>query len=333
MIEVSAINRRFFSLIVIVALMGPGFAFAAGSVAPVAFAVLMSVSSTVAAIVCMVYGRHNQFGLYVRFLLILCLAISMPSFFAGTGPIVRINNLELRDEDLLNLDRMLLGHWFPDGQLAISVDQSPTVGPTSFIGKLITEILQIFYVSYYIWGYGLMVLLSFQYYQLRREGITDKERLSWIQIKMFMCAWLGTYILNFILNLLVPAVSPRLYLADRFVNPLDGFGFAAMLRQFVYSQAAGSYGTFPSGHTALSWLTAIMASYTFPLYGKLARVAAVLITIATVYLRFHYVIDLIGAIPLVFFGLFYGGFLPVSVYEKLTTNVSFRFSKPRRVIV
>jgi membrane-associated phospholipid phosphatase len=329
MLEVSAINQRFFSLIVMVALLGPGFAFAAGSVRVVGFAVLMSFLSAVSAIICMVYGRHNRLGLYVRFLLILCLAVSMPSFFAGTGPIVRENRLVLRDEELLALDRFFLGGFFPDGQLALAVDRSEWVGPTSFLGKLFTEIFQLFYVSYYIWGYGLMGLLSLQYYMMRREGITDKERLCWIQLKMFMCAWLGTYILNFVINLMVPAVSPRLYIADRFVHPLDGFGPAAMLRNFVYSQAAGSYGTFPSGHTALSWLTALMASYTFPFYGRLATVAAVMITFATVYLRFHYVIDLIGAVPLILFGLLYGGFLPSSVYDRLTTNVSFRFFKRR----
>jgi len=34
-----------------------------------------------------------------------------------------------------------------------------------------------------------------------------------------------------------------------------------------------------------------------------------LITLATVYLRYHYVIDLLGAVPLVVFGMIYGGYL------------------------
>jgi len=331
MIEITAINKRFFSLVLLVTVLGPTLAVLAGEINSVAFALTMSMSSLITYIICMIFGRHNKFGLYVRFLLIFTLAVAMPSFFAAIGPVVKANRLPLKDEGLLQIDTLLLGSFFQDGQLALYIDTHEVLGPETFVGKLFTEVLLICYISYYIWGYGLLVLLSFQYFQLRREGITDKERLSWIQIKMFMCAWLGTYIFNFLINLMVPAVSPRLYIADKYIHDLEGFGLAKVLRDLVYSGAAGSYGTFPSGHTALSWLTAIMASYTFPWYSKFTGVLAVFITLATVYLRFHYVVDIICAAPLILFGLMYGGFLPVSVHEKLTTNVSFRYSKRRGV--
>ena len=66
---------------------------------------------------------------------------------------------------------------------------------------------------------------------------------------------------------------------------------------------------FPSGHAALSWIAAICALRLAPRWGRAATVAAVLITLATLWLRYHYLVDLIAAIPLLLFGLAWGGFL------------------------
>jgi membrane-associated phospholipid phosphatase len=127
---------------------------------------------------------------------------------------------------------------------------------------------------------------------------------------MAMAAWLSTYIINFWLNLLIPAVSPRIYIEHKYSGELTGFGIANAFRSLIKSQSKGSYGAFPSGHVASSWIAGFVSVKYFKTYGKISLFSAVMITLATVYLRYHYFVDVIGAIPLVFFGMFYGGYWP-----------------------
>eukprot|EP01089_Gocevia_fonbrunei_P019821 TRINITY_DN713_c0_g1_i3.p2 TRINITY_DN713_c0_g1~~TRINITY_DN713_c0_g1_i3.p2 ORF type:complete len:154 (+),score=26.03 TRINITY_DN713_c0_g1_i3:729-1190(+) len=130
------------------------------------------------------------------------------------------------------------------------------------------------------------------------------------------------------LNLLVPARSPRVYIADMYTIDLDGFGLAGLLRRSIYSASQGSFGAFPSGHVALSWVTALMAkklwnniSWISPVLTKLHSqgcfFSAIMITLATLFLRYHYFMDVVCAFPLIVFGLFYGGFWPNSHWEGL----------------
>jgi len=249
--------------------------------------------------------------------LIVALGTSMPAFYTGVGPVVRTFKLPLNDESLLQIDDFLLGKFFPYGQLALAVDQSLYFGPTTFIGRLLTELFQLSYVSYYVWGYLLIIGLSVQYIW-HAQWAPDQQRKdeSWRNVQMFLCAWLGTCVLNFGANLLFPALSPRLYLAERFSNPLDGFGLAAFFRQAIYIAGDGSYGTFPSAHTSVSWVTGLAALKQSRLYGRITLCAAIFITISTVYLRYHYIIDLIGAVPLIFFGLTFGGYISYLEIEK-----------------
>lgn len=39
---------------------------------------------------------------------------------------------------------------------------------------------------------------------------------------MYLTAWVGTFLLNFLLNLVFPAVSPRIYIADEYRNEVRG---------------------------------------------------------------------------------------------------------------
>jgi hypothetical protein len=270
----------------------------------------MSILSFLFAMLNLIFWNSDKYRLYIRIGLIIALGLSMPAFYTGVGPTVRSLNLPLNDEALLRIDNFLLGRFFPDGQLALAVDQNTNFGPTTFFGRLLTEILQLSYVSYYVWGPLLIIALSTQYItDAWMDHDQQRKDDSWRNVKMFLCAWLGTCVLNFAINLLVPALSPRLYIADRYTNPLDGFGLSAFFRRAIYIAGDGSYGTFPSAHTSVSWVTGLAAFKHFRHYGRVTIVAAMLITLATVYLRYHYVIDLLGAVPLVVFGMIYGGYL------------------------
>ena len=57
------------------------------------------------------------------------------------------------------MDDFLLGWLFPKGQLALALDGNAYVGPATVIGKIVAEVLQILYASYYFWGNGLLIYL------------------------------------------------------------------------------------------------------------------------------------------------------------------------------
>jgi hypothetical protein len=88
-----------------------------------------------------------------RGLLMGALALSILFYYEGTHGTVhemreREPDLKLYDDELLAMDRAMLGWVFPDGQLSLWADENRFIGPTSLIGPLLTEILQIYYARY-----------------------------------------------------------------------------------------------------------------------------------------------------------------------------------------
>jgi hypothetical protein len=81
------------------------------------------------------------------------LALAILFYYEGTHGTVhemreREPNLKLYDDELLSMDRFMLGWLFPDGQLSLWADENRFIGPESLIGPLLTEILQISYARY-----------------------------------------------------------------------------------------------------------------------------------------------------------------------------------------
>ena len=153
----------------------------------------------------------------------------------------------------------------------------------------------------------LGVLLFYEYYQcLMKGGKTAlSTRLQWRRLLLFMSCWVGAYLFNFILNMLFPAVSPRIHMDGQFTHEIEGIAIAKLIRSGLRRAASDSYSAFPSGHTALSWLAAILAQrFGYPRFARYTRIAATLITIATVILRYHYFVDVLFAPVIILFALF-----------------------------
>ena len=197
--------------------------------------------------------------------------------------------LQNRDQTLQSVDAFFLGWLFPKGQLTLAIDQSTWIGPTSFAGRFLTEIFQVSYFSYYFWGFGLFFLL------VQRWSTNKADSIAWDRVERFTCAWVGGYLINFLGYLLVPAIGPQFVLKDQYAFPISGFGFAALIQKFILSQQATVQDCFPSGHTALSWIAALAAREFAPRYAQYATGAAILITGATLWLRYRWVTDLVAA--------------------------------------
>ena len=186
------------------------------------------------------------------------------------------------DDVLIAADRWLFG-----------VD--PTRWLMQFSTPWVTEILQIAYTLFYV----LFLLIGIELY--RR---TDKDPFHFF---MFTCVY--GFFLSYVGYFFLPAVGPRFTLHDfsALNRDLPGIFLTPYLREFVnfggsvpmgVSNEAAVAGTqrdvFPSGHTMMT-LVLIYLSLRFRLRLRwFITVTGTLLIMATVYERYHYVVDLLG---------------------------------------
>lgn len=168
-----------------------------------------------------------------------------------------------------------------------------TVWMHQFARPWLTEILQLAYASYYLLPFILVV----DFYR--------KKRMKAFK-SVFMLVMLGFY-LSYLGYVAVPAIGPRFTQHDFSATDaeLPGLLVTSALRVYTntgesippghpYPAADVQRDVFPSGHTEVTLLVMLLAfRYRARTRWYLAVVGSLLV-LATVYLRYHYVIDLIG---------------------------------------
>lgn len=187
----------------------------------------------------------------------------------------------------IDYDTLLIAidHWM--------IGVNPTQWMAQFIHPFITEILQIAYTSYYL----LFVLLGVEMY--RRNPVQEFDTAAFYIVYGFYLSYLGYFLL--------PAVGPRFTLHEFSLLDMDmpGLLLTKAFRDFVNFAESVPVGVenpvavvqrdvFPSGHTQLS-LVMVYLAFRYHLQTRwLFVVLVTLLIIGTVYLRYHYVIDLIA---------------------------------------
>ncbi len=194
--------------------------------------------------------------------------------------------------------------------LLISIDRwifgvDPTRWLSTFAHPLVTEILQISYASYYL------ILLSV-FFELNLEKRHTEYFLgSFLVIYAFYLSYIGYFLL--------PAVGPRFTLHDFYSlnESLPGIWLTNPLRDFVNAGESiprnvpnaidfAQRDAFPSGHTQLT-LTILYIAFSNHLKSRwVLLVAGSLLIISTVYLRYHYVIDVIAGVIFFLFTIWSG---------------------------
>lgn len=174
-----------------------------------------------------------------------------------------------------------------------------SVNPTEWLVRVshpvLTEILQIAYTSFYF----LFLIVGYELYRRRNPDL--------FHYFMFTCVY--GFLLSYVGYFLLPAVGPRFTLHDFSMldKDLPGLWLTPYLRWFVNAgesipmgvpNAVAIAGTqrdvFPSGHTMMT-LVLVYLSAKHRLRGRwLTYIVGTLLIIATVYERYHYVIDLVG---------------------------------------
>lgn len=192
---------------------------------------------------------------------------------------------KLYDPELISIDQWMFG-------------VNPTEFLSAFSNPFLTELLQIVYGLFYL----MPVIYAMELYIWHRY-----EELKYAIFVVF----LGFY-LSFLGYIVVPAIGPRFTLHDfSSMNiELPGIFFAEIIRGIIdfgesipknvsNPEMYAQRDAFPSGHTIIiiliTYLSHKIRSNSFYFYLPFS----VLMIFSTVYLRYHYVIDLIGGIPFV----------------------------------
>lgn len=208
---------------------------------------------------------------------------------------------------------------YPKGQVSLALDRSDEANPSTAVGRFYTDVLQIFYVTYYVWGYLPLIILGYQYIRAwrRRDGNTVNKALA--QTKLYLTGWLSAFLLVFIINTSMPALSPRLFLKREYVHHLEGFGLAKKLIGMATEDS--SFGSFPSGHFGESMISGIYLLQINRPTGIVVVCSSVMIGLATQFLRYHYFADLVGASILVPIALFFGHCITPSIFKRETARI------------
>jgi len=155
----------------------------------------------------------------------------------------------------------------------------PTLWIQKWIVPWLTDILSLAYLSYYFIPVVLIAILYL------------KHRMAEFDRAMFILA-LGYYV-SFIGYILFPAVGPRYALTDLYSVPLEGSFITDFVRDTLNALEHNKRDCMPSGHTQIV-LMVLFSAYRYEkfLFYLFFPIICGLI-LSTVYLRYHYVIDLL----------------------------------------
>jgi len=148
----------------------------------------------------------------------------------------------------------------------------------------LTTVLQICYTSYYFVTLAFCLILFFkretEYFDISLFGIT----------LAFFVSYLG--------YIIVPALGPRFYLEGQYAHGLMRGGLAQGIDSTLNLLEGTNRDAFPSGHTEV---VLIVLTYAWRYKRWFFWLALPLVTgliVATMYLRYHYVIDVIAGAAL-----------------------------------
>jgi membrane-associated phospholipid phosphatase len=141
----------------------------------------------------------------------------------------------------------------------------------------LTDAAYLAYLSYYALPIGV-------YAAARWREREDGERVGVTLLLTFYLSYLG--------YLLLPASGPRVPRAEEAL--LGGSAISQVARDFLARAEVTTLDAFPSGHTALSLLSAALAVTRFRRATPVLAAWAAAIVFSTVYISVHYVVDLVA---------------------------------------
>ena len=160
----------------------------------------------------------------------------------------------------------------------------PTLWMEQWIVPWFTDLMSLAYLSYYFIPVVLIVVLYM------------KDRMMEFDRAMFVLAF-GYYV-SFVGYILFPAVGPRYAMDHLYSVPLEGSFITDFVRDTLNALEHNKRDCMPSGHTQIV-LMALFLAYRYERvlsYIFLPIICGLILS--TVYLRYHYVIDLLVGVAL-----------------------------------
>jgi membrane-associated phospholipid phosphatase len=190
--------------------------------------------------------------------------------FESLGPIVRAVSPVDRDPWLIAADRFLTG-------------TDPTRVLERFATPLLSDVLTVFYALYFFHPLVLAALVWIEERRERGEAGPDFHRYAFLIVLVFFVSYAGYF--------LVPALGPRATLEH--VAPLPRGPVATAIDGMLDRLESNKRDVFPSGHTMVTLAVVVLAAKRSRRLALAFLFFAVPLWMATVYGRYHYLVDVL----------------------------------------
>lgn len=206
------------------------------------------------------------------YLSVVTVVVTVSLVFNSLGALIASLHATTLDAFLISVDHAIFG-------------AHPTVWLERFISPALSAILQFAYISYYFIPLSLGIVL------IARGRFKEFEEVLFGILLCFYLSYAG--------YLLFPAIGPRFTLGHLQTGDLQLTPLITSIQEALNNLEKNKTDAFPSGHTAV----AVMSLYYAwslrerKLFTVLVPTVTALL-VSTVYLRYHYVIDVIAGIAL-----------------------------------
>jgi hypothetical protein len=194
----------------------------------------------------------------------------VPFIFLNLGHLIPLVNSHIRDSALLAIDRAVLG---PEAQAVLYTIPLPS---------WLVDVLTLAYSTFYFLAIALLLTLG-----AKRDPFLP--RVAGAIVITFLVSYAGYFV--------VPAFGPRTTVAQQRYRSLPGV-IGDEVREKLDQWEKTKTDAFPSGHTMVTLAVLFCARRrNRTLYNILLPLGSLLIA-ATVLLTYHYLIDVLAAVPL-----------------------------------
>ena len=159
---------------------------------------------------------------------------------------------------------------------------NPTVWLERVYSPALTEYLQFIYTLF------VPVVLFVPWIMWRRKKYTEFRYMSFLLALGFLVSYLG--------YILVPARGPRYLLEHLQTLPLKGMWLFDSMQTTLNRIESDHYDCFPSGHVEMTVLACWLSRSVSPQLFRAYFLYTLCIVFATVYLRYHYTVDLLAGV-------------------------------------
>lgn len=206
------------------------------------------------------------------YLSVICTVLTVSIVFNSLGELIASIRATTFDDFLLAVDHAMFG-------------VHPTVWMERWISPALSALLQFAYISYYFIPLSLGIVLIVK----GRFGAFEE-----VLFGILLC-----FYLSYVGYLLVPAIGPRFTLSHLQSGDLQLYPLIETIQETLNALEKNKTDAFPSGHTAVSLMCLYYAwkEREKKLFAVFVPVVTGLL-ISTVYLRYHYVIDVFAGIAL-----------------------------------